>query len=205
MPHTLVVLATVVGWNAVFVLTADSGVLPYIAALATLLGGAALGVAGPAGRSRWASRPVRGMLLGTAAGVALAGASWAGWMVRDLVPLDITPQVEGLYAVLRRPPGPVLGFPLMVLTIVGEELVFRGLLQDALRSRVGSAGAVAASAVLYTLANLGSGTWILPVVALLLGALWGAMAERSRGLWLPLACHLVWDAAVFAVVPLVPA
>lgn len=204
MSTPLVVLATVLGWNAVFVLTAEHGVLPFIAGLATLLGAAALWVAGPAARARWASRPARGVLLGAAAGVALAGASWAGWMVRDFVPIDLTPQVEGLYAVLRRPPGPVLGFPLMVLTIAGEELVFRGLLQDALRSRLGSAGAVGASAVLYTLANLGSGTWILPVVALALGALWGLMAERSRGLWLPLACHLVWDAAVFAVVPLVP-
>ena len=58
--------------------------------------------------------------------------------------------------------------------------------------------------MLYALANLASGTWILPVVALLLGALWGALAERSRGLWLPLVCHLVWDAFVFALVPLVP-
>jgi len=79
------------------------------------------------------------------------------------------------------------------------------VLQDALRARAGPRAAVVLAAVAYALANLGSGTWILPLVALVLGGLWGLLAERSGGLWVSLACHILWDAALFVVVPLVPA
>jgi uncharacterized protein len=192
-------------WNGTFVRFASEGVLLPIALVATGLGAAALHVAGPAARRRWWARPIRGVAIGAALGLALAAASWLGWQARDLLPVDPTAQVEALYATLRRPPGPVAGLPLLLLTIAGEEVVFRGLLHDALRRRLGPVASIAAGATIYALANLGSGTWILPAVALLLGAAWAALAERSRGLWVPLLCHAVWDTLVFAVAPLVPA
>lgn len=201
----LLVFATLVGWNAVFLLTADRGVLPWIGGTAAVLSLAGAALVGPEARARWGSRPVRGVVLGTGVAAVLVAASLAGWSVRGLLPVDITTEVSGLYAVLRRPPGPVAGFPLMVVTIVGEEILFRGVLQDALRARLGPRAAVGLAAVAYALANLGSGTWILPLVALVLGGLWGLLAERSGGLWVPLACHILWDAALFVVVPLVPA
>ena len=204
MSVVLVTIATLVGWNAVFILTAERGVLPWIALLAAVLSLSAMAVAGPDARARWVSRPGAGVLRGGASAAVLVAASWAGWLVRDIVPVDVTTEVEGLYAVLRRPPGPVLGLPLMVITILGEEIIFRGLLQDAVRKRLGSRVAVVLPAVLYALANVGSGTWILPCVALVLGGLWGMLAERSRSLWLPFTCHVLWDLGLFVFVPLVP-
>ena len=205
MSVALLVLATLLGWNAVFLLTADRGVLPWIAATATVMALAGAVLAGPEARARWLARPLRGLLQGAGVAVLLVAASLVAWSARGVLPLDITSEVAGLYAVLRRPPGPVVGFPLMFITIVAEEILFRGVLQDALRARVGPTAAVVLAAVVYALSNLGSGTWVLPLLALLLGGLWGLLAERSGGLWLPLACHILWDAALFVVVPLVPA
>jgi len=201
----LLVLATLLGWNAVFILTADRGVLPWIAGTAAVLALVGASLAGPEARARWRARPVRGLLQGTGVAALLVAASLGGWSARGLVPFDITSEVAGLYTVLRRPPGPVVGFPLMVITIIAEEILFRGVLQDALRARVGPTAAVALAAVVYALANLGSGTWLLPLLAIVLGGLWGLLAERSGGLWLPLTCHVLWDAALFVFLPLVPA
>lgn len=192
----------VVSWNATFVLTAVHGVLVPIACVAGVLGAAGV-VLGRSQLSAWTRRPAAGLAWGAALGVLLAVLSHAAY--RAAVPLlPLAEPVAGLYAMLRKPPGPVVGLPLMLLTVVAEEVLFRGLLLDALRPRLGRR-AVVVSAGLYALANLGSGTWVLPVMALLLGLLWGALAERSGGLSVPLWCHLVWDVLVFAVVPLVPA
>lgn len=195
----ILAVAAVVGWNGAFLLFGETGVLVPIAVVAVVLGGAALLL----GRSRWVawgSRFGAGTVSGVALGVALAGASHLAYALAAPV-LPVEQPVSALYAMLRMPPGPARGFPLMVLTIVAEELVFRGVLQDALRPRLGR-WAVVGSALVYTLANLGSGTWVLPVMALLLGILWGWLAERSGGLATALWCHLIWDVLVFVVVPL---
>lgn len=204
MSTALIIGLTLLAWNAVFLLFGGTGVLLPIAAVATLLGALTLRAAGAPTRRRWFARPGPGVAIGALLGLALAAASWAAWWVRGVAPVDITPDVQALYATLRLPPGPVRGLPLMLLTITAEEIIFRGLLLDTLRARLGGVGAVGVGAFIYAAANLGSGTWILPVVALLLGAGWGALAERSRGLWVPLACHCVWDIIVFSIAPLVP-
>ena len=195
---------TLIGWNGVFLATAATGVLAPIAGFAS----AAALVAGALrwrDLSRWFGVSVGRVAGGVGLGVALAGLSWWAWMLAVQLPLDIEPAVAGLYATLRMPPGPVAGLPLLVVTIVAEEVVFRGLLQDSLRARLGPGRAIAAVALLYTLANLSSGTWVLPVMALLLGLFWGWLAERTGGLVVPLLCHLVWDIILFVLLPLIPA
>ena len=125
------------------------------------------------------TRAGAGLLSGAALGLLLGVASHLAY--RAAVPLlPVAEPVAALYALLRMPPGPVLGLPLMLLTVFAEEVLFRGLLLDALRPRLGRA-AVLVSASLYAVANLGSGTWVLPVMALLLGVLWGEH-ERPKSL-----------------------
>jgi membrane protease YdiL (CAAX protease family) len=201
---TAVAAVTLVGWNGVFLGTAATGVLAPIAAFAGGLALVALGLR-RADWSRWFRVSVGRVAGGVGLGIALAGLSWWAWLLAVQLPLDLEPAVAGLYATLRMPPGPVIGLPLVVLTIVAEEIIFRGLLQESLRARLGPARAIGAVAALYAVANLGSGTWVLPVMALLLGAFWGWLAERTRGLVVPLLCHLVWDIILFVLLPLIPA
>ena len=194
---------TILGWNGVFLATAESGVLGPIAGFAGLMAGFVL-VVRRRDLGRWFQITPGGVAAGIGLGLLLSGLSWWAWLAAQHLPLDLEPAVAHLYAVLRKPPGPVLGLPLVVLTITAEEVIFRGLLQDALRPRLGSVQAVLAVAALYVLANLGSGTWVLPVAAGLLGVIWGALAERTGGLVVPLLCHLVWDLVVMVALPLVP-
>lgn len=197
----LLLTVVILAWNATFVLTAASGVLVPIGCVAGVLGG--LGAV--LGRTRWrqwTSRAGPGFLSGALLGLLLAVGSHLAYHLAAPV-LPVAGPVADLYGMLRMPPGPVVGMPLMLLTVLAEEVLFRGLLMDALRPRLGR-NAVLVSAGLYALANLGSGTWVLPVMAFLLGTLWGILAERSGGLSVPLWCHIVWDVLVFAVVPLVP-
>ena len=201
---TAIAAVTLVGWNGVFLGTAATGVLAPIAAFASAVALGALGLQRH-DLSRWFTVSVGRVAGGIGLGVALAGLSWWAWMLAVQLPLDLEPAVASLYATLRKPPGPVAGLPLVVLTIVAEEIIFRGLLQESLRARLGPARAIGAVAALYALANLGSGTWVLPVMALLLGLFWGWLAERTRGLVVPLLCHLVWDIILFVLLPLVPA
>lgn len=89
-----------------------------------------------------------------------------------------------------------------LLVSPGEELFWRGLVQDLAVAAAGTLrGAVVAWGV-YVAANVASGS--LPVVlgAAVGGAAWGALAWWSGGVVASIACHVVWTALMIARPPI---
>jgi len=149
---------------------------------------------------RWnpSSRPA---FLGVAAGVAMAAATWLLYPISiELVP-SIALEVPKLYELLRQPPGPVSAFPVLVLVVTAEELVWRGLAIDVFSRHANAAGAVLLAALLYTLPQVAFRSPLLVVVAFACGAVWGLLRVRTNGLTAPLLAHLIWDLLVFVLFP----
>lgn len=111
-------------------------------------------------------------------------------------------EIGRLYTWLDAPPGRVQAIPILVLAVLAEECVWRGVLHSRLRQRLSRAAAVLVGSMLYAVPQLASGSWLLAAVAFGLGTLWAVQRVRSGSLWVPFLTHLGWDLVVFVALPL---
>ena len=87
----------------------------------------------------------------------------------------------------------VAGSLFVGLVIIGEELVWRGTVQDTLARRVGAPRAAIVSALLYALVLAPLGSLVLVLTALACGLTWGALRTFTGSLLPPVVAHLTWD------------
>ena len=121
--------------------------------------------------------------------------------VRHAIP-EVASEVRRLYGLLTAPPGPRAAIPLLTLAVLGEELVWRGVLYPALTQRMSRPVAVGIATLLYALPQAGSGSWLLVALALGCGSLWTLQREWTNGLLAPTITHLGWSLCLFVVAPL---
>ncbi len=80
----------------------------------------------------------------------------------------------------------------LFLTCIAEEAFFRGYLQSILRSKLGTAGGIAAASLLFGLVHSGGGP-ALVVFATLLGVGVGCAYAATGRLWVPIAMHFAFN------------
>lgn len=155
------------------------------------------------GRVSWATRvdPASAIAVGLGLGAALYASTAAFFRITRRWD-SLRRQTRSLY---QHRQGISLARTLGVgalLVSPGEELFWRGLVQDLAAAAAGTLrGAVVAWGV-YVAANMASGS--LPVVlgAAVGGAAWGALAWWSGGVAASIACHVVWTALMIARPPI---
>jgi membrane protease YdiL (CAAX protease family) len=94
-----------------------------------------------------------------------------------------------------------LVLPLLVFIVLGEEVVWRGAVALPLAARFGPWIGALLGAGAFGMAHVPLGRPVVVAAALVLGAVWGALAVRTRSLVPSLLCHLLWDLAVLARLP----
>ena len=197
---TSLAFACVVVW---IVASASAGALGIWLAL----GGAsvALGVAAfvsDRGTALRLLRPsVRLVLVGAAVGWSMAAATYLLYPVLARVLPFVPTDTARLYASFRAPPLVIAALALLPV-ILGEELVWRGVVQTALVRRLGPWRGVPVAALAYSLAHAPLGSPVLVVVALSCGMAWGALRAASASLVPSLLAHLAWDILVLLWLPL---
>jgi membrane protease YdiL (CAAX protease family) len=145
--------------------------------------------------------PVRSGITGLLVGLAMSMATWVLYPISiDFVPA-IGVEVTKLYGLLRQFPGPVWAFPVLVMVVGAEELVWRGLAIDLFSKSLTASGAVLLASLVYVLPQIAFRSPLLVIVALLCGLVWGALRVRTHGLLAPLIAHLTWDLLVFVLFP----
>lgn len=155
------------------------------------------------GRVSWATRvdPAAAIAVGLGLGAALYASTAAFFRVTRRWD-SLRRQTRSLY---QHRQGISLARTLgmgALLVSPGEELFWRGLVQDLAIAAAGTLrGAMVAWGV-YVAATLASGS--LPVVlgAAVGGAAWGALAWWSGGVAASIACHAVWTALMIARPPI---
>jgi len=163
-----------------------------------------MGAAYALGRLRRLAKPTFvPVVVGLATAAALYLVFYAGGTAVDMFhPFGITSASENsIYSLIASPSNPL---PLQVLVLLfdsaGYEALFRGVLQERLRPRlgVGAAPAVAlldAGLHIMTLNPIWvGGTFITDLV-------WGLAYHYGKGLQASFTSHLVWDLAIFIVHP----
>ena len=199
-PTTSLALACVVVW---LVASASAGALGIWLALggASVALGVAILVFDRAASLRLLRPSVRLVLVGVAVGWSMAAATYLLYPVVARVLPFIPTDTARLYASFRAPPLVIAALALLPV-ILGEELVWRGVVQTALVRRLGPWRGVTVAALAYALAHAPLGSPVLVVVALSCGMAWGALRSASASLVPSLLAHLVWDVLVFLWLPL---
>jgi membrane protease YdiL (CAAX protease family) len=190
----------VVAW---LVASASAGALGIWLALggASVALGIAIFVLDRAAALRLLRPSARLVLVGAAAGGAMAAATYLLFPVcAHALPFFRT-DMASLYASFREPPRVIAALALLPV-ILGEELVWRGVVQTALARRLGPWRGVPVAALAYALAHAPLGSPVLVVVALSCGMAWGALRSGSASLVPSLLAHLVWDILVLLWLPL---
>jgi len=141
------------------------------------------------------------VLVGAAAGWSMAATTYLLYPVFARVLPFIRTDMANLYASFREPPRVIAALALLPV-ILGEELVWRGVVQTALARRLGPWRGVSVAALAYAFAHAPLGSPVLVVVALACGMVWGALRSASASLVPSLLAHLVWDILVLLWLPL---
>ena len=158
---------------------------------------------------RWRTRTERvpysvASILGSfALGVFLAILTWCvAPIVAHRLPA-VGRELARLYATLSHSPGPARAAPVLVLSIIAEELVWRGVLVDWCQPRMNRGRTVLLVTASYSLPIVFSGSWLLLLVAFGLGTVLAAQRLYCRTWIAPFITHLTWNMLVFVVHPLV--
>ena len=197
-------------WAATFVVALEQDRLyPLLGTVAVLVAMLSLLVA-PSLRRQLLLRPrAVDVALGAGFGVVLVLATQVGFTLMSPHLPGLGADVAVLYGVAAVTPARLA---VVVVIAVAEELLWRGVLLDALQQRTGPAGrvagvdaaAVVGAAVVYGAAQAGPRSVWLVLAGVGLGTVWGLMRVRSRGLWMPIAAHLVWTLTILGAWPLQP-
>jgi NADH dehydrogenase len=145
---------------------------------------------------------VRRLALGVAAGVVLFGLTRLGVMIlRPLWPAW-EDHARMLSAWKTGYSMPFL-LPTLVLIIVAEETLWRGVVSRFFQERLGHAAGIVAGALFYAGAHLMTMNPLLIGAAVGCGLFWGLLCAATDDLTAPIASHVVWDVLVMFVFPLV--
>jgi uncharacterized protein YbjT (DUF2867 family)/membrane protease YdiL (CAAX protease family) len=128
----------------------------------------------------------------TGVAVLLLRSGWPGWEVHARL----------LYA-LRGAHGCLFVAPSLVLIVLAEEAVWRGVIARFLMERWGRASGIAAGAAIYALAHAATLNPLLVAAALGCGLFWGILYAATDSLVAPFVSHLVWDILLLFVIPIV--
>ena len=118
-----------------------------------------------------------------------------------LLPASKT-QVGGIYS-LGEGTGKVLIFLLLFfITGPGEEIFWRGFLQDRLMEKYGDFPGFISATLVYAGVHVFSWNLMLILAALVAGAFWGLLYLWKRDLLAQITSHSFWSAVIFAVAPI---
>jgi membrane protease YdiL (CAAX protease family) len=179
------------------------GIWTAIGATAIALGIAVLVLDGAAAWKILGPRPWL-VLLGAGVGATMAAATYLLYPLFSGVAPFVARDTALLYSAFHAP-SPAAVLLAFLPVIFAEELVWRGVVQDALARRFGPYGGAALAAVAYALAHAPLGSPVLALAALACGLCWGALRAATGSLVPALVAHILWDAVILLWLPLVSA
>ncbi len=144
---------------------------------------------------------ISSFLLGLASAAVLylvfyAGNQWAHYIIPGA-----GAQVGGIYSLGTGTNRVLIFLLLFFITGPGEEIFWRGFLQERMMERWGKAPGFLTATSVYAAVHIFSWNVILILAALVAGTFWGLLYVWRRDLTVQIASHSFWSAVIFAVAP----
>ncbi len=111
-------------------------------------------------------------------------------------------QVGGIYSLGLKSNKILVFLLLFFVTGPGEEIFWRGFLQDDLMKRWGKGMGFLTTTVAYAAVHVFSGNPMLIFAALVAGAFWGLLYLWKKDLLIQMVSHSLWSAVIFVVAPI---
>lgn len=148
----------------------------------------------------WLNPSIKSIAIGVGVGLVMTLATYPMFrLAANLIP-GLNSVVESLYAAARTTTLPIAMAWVSVM-VLAEEVLWRGVLLDALEHRMGRHAAFGLSVLSYALAQLGSGSWVVFALALVCGTLWTLERKLAGSLLPSLISHLIWTQTVILLYP----
>ena len=142
----------------------------------------------------------RDIAIGIGGGVIMTAGTYAAYAVLSRLIPGLSGVVKGLYVTAGKE-SLVVALLSTIAAIIAEEMLWRGPLLRVLERRTSRALAIGISLATYTLAQVGSGSLIVALAALICGGIWSAERIWTRSIVAPLLSHLMWTLVVIHLIP----
>lgn len=140
------------------------------------------------------------LIYGIISGFLLFGLFWTGNALIELLNLPFSNQVAKLYSRL----SPTINWHYIVLLLIiipGEEIFWRGFVQQRLMRYTNVWPSIFISAILYASVHIYSGSYMLPFAALIAGLFWSWLYAWKRSIPLVIVSHLIFDLFLLVIFP----
>ncbi len=111
-------------------------------------------------------------------------------------------QVGGIYSLGEGTSKMLIFLLLFFITGPGEEIFWRGFLQDHLMKKLGDFQGFVLATLIYAGVHVFSLNLMLVLAALVAGVFWGLLYLWKRNLLVQITSHSFWSAVIFAVAPI---
>lgn len=142
------------------------------------------------------------IIIGIISAIALYVVFYFGNIVSGLIFSFKDSQVLSVYS--NRSKGNLIWIGLLLLFIIGpgEEIYWRGFIQNTLSKKMGETKGYIISVLLYGGVHIITGNVMLVIAALVCGTFWGWLYKKEKSLLPVIISHAIWDLTIFVIFPL---
>jgi membrane protease YdiL (CAAX protease family) len=144
---------------------------------------------------------LRSVFLGILSAVVLYGIFYLGFVLSPYIVPGATSQVGGIYGMGINTDARLIFLLLLFVTGPGEEIFWRGFLQERLMGKYGNVAGFVITTIIYGSIHIFSLNFMLTMAAYVAGAFWGALYLWKRDLTMVIVSHSLWSAVIFAIFP----
>ncbi|MEE9911746.1 MAG: CPBP family intramembrane metalloprotease [Deltaproteobacteria bacterium] len=139
--------------------------------------------------------------IGLLSAAVLYGIFYLGYVLSPFIVPGAVSQVGGIYGMGTNTDARLIFLLLLFITGPGEEIFWRGFLQDRLMNQYGPAAGFVITTLIYGSIHIFSLNFMLTMAAYVAGAFWGALYLWKRDLTMVIVSHSIWSAVIFAIFP----
>ena len=110
-------------------------------------------------------------------------------------------QISDIYDLRTQSNPLIVGILLLLVIGPGEEIFWRGFIQQKLAHKQGPLKGYLTAALIYAAVHLWAFNFILFITALICGLFWGFIYMRYRSVWPGIISHALWDVSIFILLP----
>ena len=144
----------------------------------------------------------RHIFIGITSAVALYGVFYVGNIISGYLFSFKDAQIASVYSNKSNANLTLIGFLLFFVIGPGEEIYWRGYIQNTLNKKFGENKGYLFSVLLYTAVHIVTANFMLIIAAFVCGLFWGWLYKKEKSLIPVIISHGIWDLTIFVLFPL---
>lgn len=144
----------------------------------------------------------RYIIVGIASAIILYLIFYAGNIISGYIIPFKDSQISSVYGNKAQGSLAIIGLVLFFIIGPGEEIYWRGFIQNLFEKKFGENKGYIIASSLYTAAHLVTGNLMLIIAALVCGFFWGYICKKEKSLISVIISHALWDLTIFVLLPI---